>query len=405
MNGQVASDSQNAPVNGAPAGRPTPAGNAGGGRPTTLRERVKSLSLPPQPEPSAARRAGLPWALCLVFAGSTLVLGWMALGRSSSETAAQPAVPTATASIRTDATATAAGESVLESKGYIVPLHQIQVSPKVSAVVLELNIEEGKQVKKGDVLARLEAVEYQSERDRIKAQLEMAAWRLKELENGNRPQEIRQAEAELNEARALRERLLLDVQRSATLDRNTLSQREREQIKSDYEAADRRVARWTEGFSLMKEGPRQERIEQARAEVKLYDAELAKAEWRLDNCVVRAPITGTILTKKAEEGNIVNPVAFNVAASLCDMADLSEIEVDLNIQERDVGNVFKGQRCKVRSEAFPQRQYEGIVSRLMPIADRAKGAVPVRVKVKVPRDEEGVYLKPEMSVLVSFLKN
>src|SRR5262249_541017 len=116
-----------------------------------------------------------------------------------------------------------------------------------------------------------------------------------------------------------------------------------------------------------------------------------------------APVTGTILTKKAEEGNIVNPVAFNVAASLCDMADLSDLEVDLNIQERDIANVFKGQQCVIRPEAFPGRAYKGQVSRLMPIADRAKGAVPVRVKVAVPREEEGMYLKPEMSVVVSFL--
>jgi hypothetical protein len=84
------------------------------------------------------------------------------------------------------------------------------------------------------------------------------------------------------------------------------------------------------------------------------------------------------------------------------MADLSDLEVDLSIQERDVSRVFKGQRCVVRSEAYPDRIYHGYVSRLMPIADRAKGAIPVRVKVKVPADEEGVYLKPEMGAVVSF---
>ena len=86
------------------------------------------------------------------------------------------------------------------------------------------------------------------------------------------------------------------------------------------------------------------------------------------------------------------------------MADLSDLEVDLTIQERDISKVFQGQKCKVRAEAFPDRVYEGYVSRLMPIADRAKGAIPVRVKVKVPAEEEGVYLKPEMGALVSFLK-
>ena len=85
------------------------------------------------------------------------------------------------------------------------------------------------------------------------------------------------------------------------------------------------------------------------------------------------------------------------------MADLSDLEIDLSIQERDVARVFKDQKCKVRAEAYPERMYEGHVSRLMPIADRAKGAVPVRVKVVIPAAEEGVYLKPEMGVNVSFL--
>ena len=131
---------------------------------------------------------------------------------------------------------------------------------------------------------------------------------------------------------------------------------------------------------------------------------MAKAQWRLDNCIIRAPISGTILKKNAEEGSLVNPIAMQGFYSLCEMADLSDLEVDLTIQERDISKVFKGQKCKVRAEAFPDRVYEGYVSRLMPTADRAKGAIPVRVKVTVPAEEEGVYLKPEMGALVSFLK-
>jgi len=154
----------------------------------------------------------------------------------------------------------------------------------------------------------------------------------------------------------------------------------------------------------MREGPRAERIEAARASVQQAQAELSKAQWKLDNCSIKAPISGTILKKNAEEGNLVNPIAFNGSYSICDIADLSDLEVDLNIQERDVSRVFVGQHCKVRCEAYPNRTYEAVVSRLMPIADRAKGAVPVRVKVTVPAEEEGIYLKPEMGAVVTFLQ-
>ena len=112
-----------------------------------------------------------------------------------------------------------------------------------------------------------------------------------------------------------------------------------------------------------------------------------------------------MLTKYAELGNLVNPLAFGGSSkAVCDMADLSDLEAELDITERDVAKVKKGMPCKVRAEAYPDRVYEGVVDRLMPIANRAKGAVPVRVKVRVPKDEEGVYLKPEMGAVVSFLQ-
>src|SRR5437762_3424636 len=100
----------------------------------------------------------------------------------------------------------------------------------------------------------------------------------------------------------------------------------------------------------------------------MLEADLAKADWRLDNCTVRAPVSGTILTKWAEEGNIVDQLALNLKGSICDMADLSDLEVELKVQERDVAKVFQGQPCRVRSKAFPDRVYNGVVSRLMPIA-------------------------------------
>jgi multidrug resistance efflux pump len=151
-------------------------------------------------------------------------------------------------------------------------------------------------------------------------------------------------------------------------------------------------------------GPREERIEVAKAELELAKADETKAKWRLDNTTIRAPVSGTILLKNAEEGNVVNPLVQHGTYSFCEMADLSDLEIDLKIQERDVSKIFKGQKCKIRAEAWPDRVYEGYVSRLMPIADRSQGAVPVRVKVNVPPQEEGVYLKPEMGAVVAFLK-
>ena len=84
------------------------------------------------------------------------------------------------------------------------------------------------------------------------------------------------------------------------------------------------------------------------------------------------------------------------------MADLANLEVDLKILESDIRKIKVGQKCSITAEAWPGRVYEGFVDRLMPIADRAQGAIPIRVKVKIPADEEGVYLKPDMSAVVTF---
>jgi HlyD family secretion protein len=377
----------------------------------SLSDRVRSLRLPN--EHSSARSGGsrLPWVLCLFFAASTAVLGYFAyfggFSLKNAEAAVEPNDPAAKLkSESASSTLTAStGEVVLESKGYVIPAHQILVSPKVSGLCEKLFFMEGTRVKKGDVLAQLETVDYQADYDHAVANLAASKQRSLELENGSRPEEIKQAEAELRESEAQRDQLLADWKRSSRLQSTkTVADREYEQIESQYKAMERRVERLRNAYALMVEGPRKERKDAARADVQQAEADVAKARWRLDNCTIRAPVTGTILKKSAEEGNLVNPVAFSGSTAFCEMADLSDLEVELMIQERDVSKVAVGQECKVYAEAFPKREYKGIVSRAMPVADRSKGAIPVRVKVTVPRDEEGAFLKPEMGAVVSFLK-
>ena len=299
--------------------------------------------------------------------------------------------------------AVASGEIALESKGYIIPEQQILVSPQVSGRVLELNFEAGQRVEKGFVLAVLDNTEYLAEYERVKASLESAQEGLAEMREGSRPDEIKQSKADLAEAQTNLDQAEKDFARAKELFEKKINQpQDVETAKSQYDALVQRVEKLKATSQLMIDGPRRERKRMAEAQVRQIEAELRRAKWRLDNCTITSPISGTILKKNAELGNLVNPVAFNGSFSLCDVADLSKLEVDLSVQERDIAKVFKGQKCRVRSEAFPKRSYDGIVSRLMPIADRAKGAVPVRVRLTVPADEEGTFLKPEMGAIVTF---
>jgi multidrug resistance efflux pump len=375
-------------------------------RTASLSERVRSLRLPEHVSKPRPKSSTLPWLLCALFALSTAGLGVYAFTPRAPDA---PGVSTdSPAGTLTGGSAALAGSGdvVLESKGYIIPAHQIQVSPKVSGMVTELYIEEGKWFEKDQVLAELEDIDYKADADRALATLEMTKNRLVELQR-NQPDEIRQAEADMAESQAQLKMLKQDWERNRRLliANTALAMRDYEQAESQYKAMERHVQRLSVTLDVARNGPRLDRIRAGEAEVRQAQADLDKAKWRLDNCKVLAPISGMILTKKAEKGNIVNPIAFNVSASLCDMADLGDLEVDLYIQERDVAQVEKEQKCRVVAEAWPNRPpYKGVVSRLMPTADRAKGAIPVRVKVDVPRGEAGVFLKPDMSVIVSFLK-
>jgi multidrug resistance efflux pump len=386
-----------------------------GNGPLTLSDRVRSLRLPQRPPPRSGASL-LPWALVVVFAGTTafFALNGTPLFGPKDDKAGDGAAQQLAQATPEGQAALKPGDVVAESKGYIVPLHQIQVSPKIGGMVIQLNIEEGMRVAKGFVLARIEDVEYRCDYERSVGLEAAAQQRWLELKNGNRPEEKVQAKAELDEAEANLKQLNLDWKRNLNLKSTpALAARDYELSYFSYMAQEGRVRRLEMSKRLMDIGARDERVAAAKAEYEQARADTIKAKWRLDNCAVLAPVEGTILTKKTEEGSIVNPAAFNIAASICDMADLCDMEVDLAIAERDIAKIFKGQKCEVRAEAFPNRVYPGYVSRLMPTADRGKGAVPVRVKILIrdaknekftlPDDDEGKFLRPDMGAIVRFL--
>lgn len=387
-----------------------------------LSDRVRSLRLP---ERNMQRRstANIAWALVCILMAVTAFLGYREFGREVTTAIEVPSGATVEVA-STDAAASAksnsppsgpgripeavpdSGTVALESKGYLIPAHQILVSPKVSGMITKLFIEEGMRVEKGQVLGELEKVDYEADLRRARATALLARARRDLIRAGSREEEREQAAAELNEAERQLLQLKQDYERNVALraqDKSLVTDAMFEQVSSQYESMIQKVKRLAFRRDQVMNGNRKEEIQAAEAEVEQADAEVTKAEWRLSNTIIRAPISGTVLKKNAEEGNIVNPVAFNGSFSLCDLADLSDLEVDLSIQERDVSKVYPRQACLIRSEAYPDRIYEGYVDRLMPIADRAKGAVPVRVKVQVAKSEEGVFLKPDMSAVVTFL--
>lgn len=409
------------------ATRPAPNGE--------LVNRVQQLRLAEQLGAGKAARGGgtawLPWTLC-----GLLAVTWAGVGIRGYRAAPADAAPAATTAPAPGAgtsapgtgsdpaaPAAAPGTIQLEVKGYLVPAQQIAVSPiDVGGRVIELNVVEGQLFKKGDVLARLDDTNYQAMVEESKAGLAAARKRLDAskmklaalLPGSVRKVEVNQAEEELREADAQKARCLDQYTRLAKLGAG-VSEQEVRQARFDYEGSEAKARRLTAALAILKEGPRQEQkaaaeadVKSAEAEVKVSEARLLQAVWRVDNCVIKAPIDGTVLSKKAELGNLVNPMAFSASTSgggaVCDMANLADLETDLEIPERDISKLKVGQRCRIRADAYPDRVYDGRLDRIMPIANRAKSIVNVRVKVRLPAGEvPGTYLKPEMGAVVSFL--
>jgi HlyD family secretion protein len=406
--------------------------------PTTARpangelvNRVQQLRLNTQLGAGKSARGGtswLPWVLC-----GLLALSWAGVGIRGYKTGAfapAAAASSATAAGPEGSSGKAAvsgpvipGTIEISESGYLVPAQTIAVSPiDVGGRVVELNVIEGKLFKKGAVLARLEDTNYKAQVAEAVASLRAAEKRLEAakmklavlMPESVRKIEMDQAEEEVKEADAQRERANDQYLRLSKLGPG-VSEQELRQARYDFDAAAAKARRLAVALVILKEGPRQEMkagaeadVKSAEADVKGAEARLIQAQWRLDNCTITAPIDGTILNKKAELGNLVNPMAFSASTSgggaVCDMANLADMEADLEISEREIGKLVVGQRCRVKCPVAPDLLYEGRLDRIRPTGNRAKNIVNVRVKVKLPEGEvPGSILKPEMRAEVAFL--
>jgi multidrug resistance efflux pump len=381
--------------------------------PPTLRDRVRELQLDRRLEGTKTSKSGgatwLPWILCILLALSWAGVAIRSYRSGGGNGGAAPgandnAQQGSQAKGGASGPAAAAGELVLVSKGYLIPSHSIPISPiDVAGRVTELYIEEGKAFKKGQVLAVIDDTRFAAEVEDAKAQVAAAEARYLESKQ-SWDFEKRQADAELAEAKAQAASAEIEYTTAKATNVGAVSKQDLATLLKKWDAAKERVNVLLVKRELAYGTPRQQRIDAAERDLDAAKARLKKAIWSLDNCTIKAPVTGIILTKKAEKDSLINPVVGGVSTSLCEMADLSLLEVDLEIQERDIAKIRAGMTCKVRPDAYPTREYEGYLDRMMPIGNRARGIIPIRVKVILPPDEkQGTFLKPEMGVDVIFI--
>lgn len=359
-----------------------------------------------------SRSSWLPWVLCGMMA-----VAWVGVGaRWYKESAATPTSESGeapkpsgngaatTSTQASNQPAAAPGALLLQIKGTLTPFLQINLSPDdVAGVVTEIHFKEGDRVKEGQLLARIRNNRYLNDYNAAKAALDGAQCRWNEIHPDSvRPIEKQQAEAELAEAEANRVRAKQDLERYTTQRASSVvSPQDIDKAVADVKSAEARVIRLKKALDILIEGPRKEKLQGAEADMLNAKARLEECNRLLKNCDIYSPIDGTILTKVADPGVVVSPMSFNIASGICSMADLSDLEAEIDVREDQVMAIQTGQECQVAAIANPNRVYKGRVDRVMPIADDTKNTIKVRVKVQLPPGEEpGSFLKPKMSTVV-----
>jgi HlyD family secretion protein len=304
-----------------------------------------------------------------------------------------------------------AGAVVLSATGYIVAHHTINVNSKVTGRVLWIGVEKGDKVKEGQVLVRLEDQEFRASYEEAKGAVENARAYLEELQHGSRPEEIQEAQHNLDEARATSANDKVTLERTKELAAAGVdSKQQLDDATAKFEADQQRSNSLDKAFQLAKIGPRPEELLRAQGALEQAEGQLDYAKSQLDATVIRAPITGTILDRTAEKGELITAQFASSAAggpqgSVVSLADLNDIQVELDIAQADFARLFPAQKAIVTTDAYPDKQYNGVIAQISPEANRQKATVQVKVQVLRPDKYPGVLLRPDENATVKFLAN
>ncbi|PYX47117.1 MAG: efflux RND transporter periplasmic adaptor subunit [Acidobacteria bacterium] len=297
------------------------------------------------------------------------------------------------------------GGVVLSAGGYIVAHHKINVNSKVTGRVKWIGVEKGDKVKEDQVLVRLEDDEFRAQYDQARGAVENARAYYEELQHGSRPEEVQQAQHNLDEARATAANDKVTLDRTRELyGQGVLSKQSLDDATAKYESDQQRMNSLNQAFTLSKLGPRAEEIARAKGALLQAEGQAAYAKSLLDATVIRAPVTGTILERKVEKGELLTAQFASTAeggpqGSVVALADLNDLQVELDIAQNDFSRLKPRQKGIVTVDAFPNLKWEGEIAEMSPEANRQKATVQVKVQIKNP-DE---HLRPDMNATVKFL--
>ena len=270
-----------------------------------------------------------------------------------------------TATVAAETGAAAAPGAVLNASGYVTARRRATVSSKVTGKVLEVFVEEGKAVRKGQVLARLDD-------SQLRAALGVGEAQLEASRRGAAEDHARLREAEMTLER-----------RRQLLKEGVIGRAELDTAESQVETLKARIA-------------------MAQQQVQVAESQVAAIRTDLTDMVVRAPFDGVAISKDAQPGEMISPVSAGggfTRTGICTIVDMSSLEIEVDVSESYINRVRPAQPVEAVLDAYPDWRIPAHVITTVPSADRQKATVRVRIAFEKldPR------ILPDMGIKVSFL--
>src|SRR6267143_1450522 len=255
--------------------------------------------------------------------------------------------------------------ALLNASGYVTPRQRATIAAKITARVNEIYVDEGMRVEPGQILAKLDDSDARARLLSTMAERNATAATLGDLRVN-----LENAERELRRVEEL-------------WDRKLVAEQARDQARMAVDSLRARIA-------------------VAREQVGAAEARVKVAQQDLDNCTVRAPFGGIVVSKDAQRGEMVSPVSAGggfTRTGIATIVDMASIEIEVDVNESYIARVRAGQPVTAVLDAYPDLQSPGKVRTVIPTADRQKATV----KVRATFDRLDPRVLPDMGVKVTFL--
>lgn len=296
----------------------------------------------------------------------------------------------------------------IKSSGSVVPIETVNLSPKQAGKLIELLVEQGARVNRGQVIARMDNANLIPQLYQAQASAAASEANLAKLRNGNRPEDIAAAQARVSAASgrldAARSRLALTNMKTSRFrglqtegaissDRFDEVVTDDRSAQADLQTAQANLVEATRLLEESRNGSRFEDVAQAEAQLAQAIAGIRLVEVQIEDTVIRAPFSGIITQKYANAGAFVTPTttasASNSSSSTSIVAIANGLEIIAKVPEVDISQIKIGQEVEVVADAFPAEVFKGKVRLIAPeaIIEQNVTSFQVRVTLESGKDK------------------